>query len=157
MTREYSNEEIEFMKNVLAENMTEEEGYYYYHLLQNCKDIVNINSSKYSGYKGTIVHLYMDKNDNDNIKFNAVVSYKTDGSVSGINACIAGNITKSNNKIIVEMNFNFLCSDIEHNEYIVFDEFALKKGKVIRNSFYNYDITKKFKDEVEIEWRKNRL
>ena len=76
MIREYSEEEIEFMRSVSAENMTQEEARYYRHLLQNCKDIINPKHYKLKGSKGEIVQLKMHRNEETNdISFEAIVGY----------------------------------------------------------------------------------
>lgn len=153
MLRDYSEEEINGMRNITAEGMTDEEGLYYYKFLHNCKDIINPENIKAEGCVGQIVKLLLIRKNSDEIEFNGDVSYSTPDGVSIENRCISGFISMVDDKIIIETNVIRLLAMDAHNKYTVIDEFSIKNGIVTRKSYYDYQYRKKYTDNVEIEWR----
>ena len=135
------------------EGMNIEQRNYYLNIIRNCKDIKDSEHKIDGESVCQILELSFKKKDS-HVAINGLLSIGTDNVRE--NRCIEGLIFMESNNVIVDYHITRLCVGSVPTEYTVLDEFKLCDGKLMRNSFYNYDM-KKIETEIDDEIMKGRL
>jgi len=125
-------------------NMDRTEGNYYLNILKNCKDICDSEQVINGNKKCKIVEITIDKKDNKWLTFNGSVI------VGEESRTIYGDIFVKKNSVVVDMHVERLLARDERNFYTVLDTFELKDNKMIRKSYYNYNM---IKTKEKIKWK----
>lgn len=138
--------EEEFFK---TEGLTENERDFYLRLLTLCKDVKSpenlLNVSN-----GTLVEMFLKKEGKD-IQFSGSVEYPLLDDSKEFR-CIDGTIFVSKDKLIVDSHVTRLNAKTDKKDYTVFDEFAVKDGVILsRSSYYNYEMPKRYNDNMNVD------
>ncbi len=142
-------EEVLIEEDFPAEGMSLDERDFCLELISNCKDIKepeNIDNIE----PGKLVEMHLKK-EQSKIHFNGSVHYILKGATE--NRCINGIVFKHNGNICVDTQVTRLKNLDGAKVYTMFDEFVIKNGNIIsRRSHYNYDLSKKYEDEIKIKF-----
>lgn len=130
--------EILFEEKFPAIGLSKEERDTYLNIIRNCKEILDSEHKIDGEGNCEIIQLYLEKI-NDTIRFNGDLSI---GSKTHEVRCIDGYIYTEKGSILVDIHIVRVCVDTLFSEYSTVDEFKIVNNRLVRESYYNYDMKK---------------
>lgn len=131
------------------EGLTYEENKFYLQLISCCKDVQN-PANLPEGVRGELVEIMMRK-EGELISFNGSLAYNLSEDKYEYRSII-GDIWEDKGLFVVDAKVERLAIDTPNKTYTTLDKFEVKEGKIVsRKSYYNYEMPKTYKNDMDTD------